>query len=1126
MMKNFRYYNLITGWLVFLIAAITYILTVEPTTSFWDCGEFIATAYKMEVGHPPGAPFFMVLGRFFTLFAGGNVQAIAITMNLLSALASAFTILFLFWTITHLVRKFYGHHKTYEPWQLISILGAGAVGALAYTWSDTFWFSAVEAEVYALSSLFTAFVFWAILKWENIADEPYANRWLILIAFLMGISIGTHLLNLLAIPALVFVFYFRKYTFSIQGFLAALGLSILVLGLVLVIIIPGIPYFASRFELLAVNGLGLPFFSGVAIYLVILFGVLIFGIYYTRKKMKSLWNTIILALFVITVGYSSYAVIVIRSVANTPLDESNPETIFSLLGYLNREQYGDRPLFHGAYFNARPQAVEEGKPTYYMGEEEYEEVVKDRKYVYDASMEGVFPRLWSSQDKHRADYIYWAKLSESQLYNVRTDANGQPVLGRMGEMQFDRNSPKGKPTFGENMRFFFKYQVGYMYLRYFMWNFAGRQNDLQGHGELHKGNWLSGIKFIDEARLGPQDNLPDSIRNNRAFNRYYMLPLILGLVGMVFHFRRKLQDAWVVSLIFILTGLAIVVYLNQHPLQPRERDYAYAGSFYAFTIWIGLGVVAIIESLRRRIKSVIVPVAVVLASLVLVPGLMAKENWDDHNRSHRYTARAFAMNYLNSLDKNAIVFTNGDNDTFPLWYIQEVEGFRTDVRVVNLSYLTADWYIKQMMYQFYDSDALPLSISLEDYRQGKRDYAYLVETSTSLIKQKYQQNISKYEAEVNRLFSQAINAVDASLLPTGFPNDYKAFTALEKDMDPFRLYSYLRTFSNTEVADRIQIDKTILSGIITELEGLIRSIDADFVPLKDAIAFLGSDDPRFKEGNYFIPAQKFVLPVDSASLPSSVLTKTVRENLVDEVRFQLTEDVIYKNSIAQLDMLATSNWERPIYFSNTVSNDNFLNLDNTFIQEGLAYRIAPVNVRSSQVFGMIDTERMYQRLVNEFQWGGLDDPRVYMDENNTRMTIKYRYAFASLARALADEGDDEKAVEVLDYCMKHMPHERVPFNFSMVPIIQSYYAANAIDKALALTQDMEELSQEELDYYVRVLRTKPGKSAKMQPDFLQLIRDINSLSSIALGYGETETAKRLEEKVNEYIPVFEQFFRP
>jgi hypothetical protein len=1124
-MKNFKFYNLLTGWIVFLIAAVTYLLTMEPTTSFWDCGEFIATAYKLEVGHPPGAPMFMILGRFFTLFAGGNELMVAATMNALSALASAFTILFLFWSVTHLARKLFGNSNSYNTGDLITILGAGAVGALAYTFSDTFWFSAVEAEVYATSSFLTAFVFWAMLKWENVADEPYADRWIVLIALFIGISIGFHLLNLLAMPALVFIYYFRKYTFSIKGFIAALGASVLLLALILEVVILGFPYFASRFELMFVNGMGLPFYSGVIFYMLLVFGLITFGMYRTHRKGKVLWNTVLVSLFVIMVGYSSYAIIVIRSVANTPLDESNPETIFLLNSYINREQYGDRPLFHGAYFNARPTAVENGKPTYYREGDRYVPIIKDRKYVYAGEFEGFFPRIWSNQDRHSSEYMYWANLRESRLYNVQTDANGQPVTGRMGEVQFDKNAPKAPPTFAENMRFFFKYQVGYMYFRYFMWNFAGRQNDLQGHGELHKGNWLSGIKFIDEARLGPQENLPESVTQNRAFNRYYMIPLLFGLIGMVFHFKRRWDDAWVVGLLFILTGLAIVVYLNQSPMQPRERDYAYAGSFYAFAIWIGLGAVAIIEYLRKKWRSAVIPAGVVLVSLVAVPGLMAVENWDDHDRSGRYTTRALARNYLNSCDENAIIFTNGDNDTFPLWYIQEVEGFRTDIRVVNLSYLTADWYIEQMLHKFYESEPLPLSMSKEQYWHGRRDYAYLVETSTTLIRQKYKANEAKHRDRAMQLYGDASALVESSLLPTSYPNDYKAFGELRNNMDPFRLYSYLRAFNTDEVVGRIKIDRTALVAMMSELEELIRIIDADHVPLKDAIDFLATDDQRFRDNRYFLPARKFVIPVDTANLSATVKTETVKSALVDEVRFRLPTDVIYKNAIAQLDMIANNNWERPIYFSNTISADNFLGLEKAFVQEGLAYRLAPVHVEDPVSIGLVDTELMYKRMVEEFEWGRLNEPDVFMDENNLRMTIKYRYTFATLAQALVREGDNEKAIEVLDYCMEHMPHEQIPFNFSVVPLIQSYYAAGAVDKALEISDKLEEVTEKELAYYSAVIRAKPSKAPKMQNDFLQSIRDLNTLGSMAMGYGETEVSRRLQEKVETYVPVFEQYFR-
>lgn len=604
-----------------------------------------------------------------------------------------------------------------------------------------------------------------------------------------------------------------------------------------------------------------------------------------------------------------------------------------------------------------------------------------------------------------------------------------------------------------------------------------------------------------------------------------MLPLIFGLIGLIFHYRKKKDDAWVVTLLFIMTGFAILVYLNQSPVQPRERDYAYAASFYAFAIWIGLGVAGIIEAIARKTKSIAGPAGVVLASLFLVPGIMVKENWDDHDRSGRYTARTFARNYLNSVEKGAIIFTNGDNDTFPLWYVQEVEGYRTDVRVVNLSYLTADWYIEQMTYQFYDSDALPLSMTKAEYQQGKRDYAYLVETAGALITHKYRANESKYEAEAYRMFNAAKRLVDNSALPATFANDYKAFCAVGEKMDPYKLLSYMHTFSNADVADKINIDSDGVSEIVDDLQRFVRSIDADYVPLEDGISFLSTDDPRFKDGQYFIPAKKFIIGADSSDLPEGVLTDATKEYAVDEVRFSVPNNVVYKSSIAQLDMLATNKWERPIYYSNTVSNDNFLGLEGTFVQEGLAYRIAPINAPGSSVLGMVDTGKMYQKLVEEFQWGGIEDPDVYLDENNLRMTIKYRYSFATLAKAFSEEGNNEKAVEVLDYCMAHMPHERVPFNFSIVPILQSYFSAGAIDKGMVILAKMEEISDQELQYYESIIRAKPKKADKLHNDYLQTIRDISTMSSICLGYGETETAKRLEEKVNTYAMGYEQIYR-
>lgn len=717
-MKNHKLLNNLFGWITFAIAAVAYTMTIEPTASFWDCGEFISTAYKLLVGHPPGAPLFMIIGRFFTLFAP-DPGSVAFMINIMSALSSAFTILFLFWTITHLARKIF--FKEGDPvWKSWTVIGAGLVGALAYTFSDTFWFSAVEGEVYAMSSLFTAMVFWAILKWENVADDKYANRWLILIAYLMGLSIGVHLLNLLAIPAIVMVYYFKKFEVTRNGIIKALAISAVLLVGILYGIIPYTVKIASWFELLFVNNFGAPFNTGIAVYFTLLCGGLVYGVWYTHTHQKVIANTILLAVVVILIGYSSFSMIVIRSSANPTMDQNSPEDVFSMMGYLNREQYGDRPLFTGQYYNSpidrEASNAKKGSPIRIKKNNKYEIVDYKPEYVFNDKTTTIFPRMYSREPRHIEQYKYWAGSSKGNPINVEN-----PETGQMETITL--------PTFGENLSFFFNYQIVHMYFRYFMWNFAGRQNDMQGNGEVHKGNWISGIPFIDNARLGDQSKLPKIYKNNKARNKYYFLPLILGLVGLLFQYgkgKEGKEGFWLVTLLFLLTGLAIVLYLNQTPLQPRERDYAYAGSFYAFTIWIGLGVLGIVEGLRKHIPGKVAAIGATLLLLILVPGIMLSENWDDHNRSHRNVARDLAFDYLDTCDKDAIIFTNGDNDTFPLWYAQEVEGYRTDVRVCNLSYLQTDWYIDQMKRKAYNSDPLPFSLTHDQYVTGTRDVVHLV----------------------------------------------------------------------------------------------------------------------------------------------------------------------------------------------------------------------------------------------------------------------------------------------------------------------------------------------------------------------------------------------------------------
>jgi len=710
-MKNFKKLNTILGWFTFLIASVVYLLTIEPTASWWDCGEYIATAVKLQVGHPPGAPFFQMLGRFFSLLAFGDVTHHAMMVNIMSALSSSLTILFLFWSIVFLARKIVSPDGEPSGTKMYTIFAAAFVGALAYTFSDTFWFSAVEGEVYAMSSLFTAAVFWAMLKWESVAMEKHSYRWLILIAFLIGLSIGVHMLNLLAIPAISLIYYFRKFKASRQGVLLTLVISILILAFVMYIIIPWLVALSAKFELFFVNGFGLPFNSGTVIYFLLLIGGLTFGLIYTRRKNHVVLNTVILGFTFIIIGYTSFIMLIIRANAGPPINENAPKDAISMLSYLNREQYGDWPIFHGQYYNAPIIDYADGNPVYEKDPATGKYVViDDRKGtipVWDPNFTTLFPRMWSS-----------ARKGSAEFYKSWSGGEGVPITveGRDGNPE-----TRNRPTFGQNLTFFFSYQIGHMYLRYFMWNFAGRQNDVQGFGSPEEGNWISGIPFLDKMRLGhDQTNIPDS-KKNRARNTYFLLPLLLGLAGFFFHLKRDGRDTLIVGMLFLMTGLAIVVYLNQQPYEPRERDYAYAASFYAFAIWIGLGVLALIEFLKRWLKESLATGLVFIVTLVLVPGLMAQQNWDDHDRSGKYACRDFAANYLNSCDKNAILFTNGDNDTFPLWYDQEVEGIRTDVRVVNLMLASGPWYIHQMYKQAYDSPPLPFTLSQKDYRQGTND---------------------------------------------------------------------------------------------------------------------------------------------------------------------------------------------------------------------------------------------------------------------------------------------------------------------------------------------------------------------------------------------------------------------
>ncbi|MCD4664853.1 MAG: DUF2723 domain-containing protein [Bacteroidales bacterium] len=967
-MTSYKKLNTILGWIIFAIASIVYITTAEPTASFWDCGEYIATAYKLQVGHPPGAPLFQLAGRFFSLFAFGNTANVAFMINVMSALSSSFTILFLFWTLTMLAKKLALRTGEMTDGKMYAVFGSAVVGSLAYTFSDSFWFSATEGEVYAMSSFFTALVFWAILKWEENADEKHSYRWIIFIAYMMGLSIGVHLLNLVAIPAIAFVYYFKKYKNpDNKGMLATFIISIILLGLIMTGIIPWVVKLAGYFELFFVNTIGLPFNTGTIIYFVILTGGIFLGIRYIRKNQKAVLNTIIWGITFILIGYSSFFLLIIRSNANTPIDENNPEDAISLLAYLNREQYGDWPILTGQYFNAPVIERKDGTPVYRKNKETGKYVIiDDRKGtipVYNSEFTTIFPRMWNNtEQRYINDYKKW-----SMMKGIPTEV----------EDEFGETEVLDKPTFRENLRYFFRYQLNHMYFRYFMWNFSGKQNDIQGTSDRKNGNWISGIRFIDEARLGPVLDAPDSL-SNKATNKFYMLPFILGLIGFLYQIKKDYKNSIVVSLLFLMTGIAIVVYLNQHSPQPRERDYAYAASFYAFAIWIGLGVFALFDFLRKRMKHKLSAIIVSGIALVFVPGIMAKEGWDDHDRSDRRTALAIANNYLNSCAPNAILFTNGDNDTFPLWYAQEVEGIRTDVRVVNLSLLNTEWYIEQMKRKAYDSEPVPFSLPWDQYKDGTRPYTYFLEN----------ENI-KGHVELKQLFDILNN-------------------------DPNRLRMQTR---------------------IGPIE--------------------------------FFPTKKFKIKIDSARIINTgTVTPKDADRIVGEIKWTINRSGIAKSSLMVLDLLATNNWERPVYFAITTGNSAYIGLEDYFQIEGLAYRLVPIKAtnKSGQT-GSVNTDVMYDNLMNKYRFGNINDPGVYLDETNMRMTMNIRNNFYRLSGALIREGKNDSAKIIMDRCLEVVPDEVVPYDYFIALMTNGYYEIGETEKANKIATRLTDILNEQLNYY-------------------------------------------------------------
>ena len=1006
-MKKYNIINNSLGWFCFFVAAVTYLLTVEPTASFWDCPEFIAQGTKLEVGHPPGNPIFMLAARFFVTVAGGDMSKAALMVNSMSALLSAGTILLLFWTITHLVKRLIVRDDAtgVSLPKMITIFGSGLCGALAYTWSDTFWFSAVEGEVYAFSSFCTALVFWLILKWENRADRPHADRYLVLIAYVIGVSIAVHLLNLLCIPAIVLVIYYRKFKdTNAKGSLIALAISAAIVALILYGLVPGFIEVAGYFEIFFVNTLGTPYNIGVLFYALLFVGVIIWCVrslyrqrsvsairwsfllsvllsgipfigsslwipvvltaalafwLWTARKLPVRWLTLsALSIMVIFAGYSSYALLLIRSAANPPMNQNAPDNVFDLASYLSREQYGDTPLLYGHTFASTVQRelTDAGEYTYRkkLGKDIYTKIVKNSpdepdRYVvarqqssYEMVPKMLFPRMYSTAGSHPKTYMEWINADESDLDRVTVplvvDSDGNTI----------QETELARPTFAQNMSYFLNYQLNYMYWRYFMWNFAGRQNDYAGQGEANRGNWISGIPFIDNPRLGDQSLLPDEYgKGNKGHNVFYMLPLLMGVLGLCwqsFHSKRGIEQFWVIFFFFFMTGIAIVLYLNQPPLQPRERDYAFAGSFYAFAIWVGMGVAAISAILHHLLKDkkkeagaaapsdgrgkALLAAGVAAAAGVLVPLQMVSQTWDDHDRSGRYTTRDFGMNYLSSVDPNGIIFTNGDNDTFPLWYAQEVEGFRTDVRVVNLSYLTTDWYAHQMRVATDGASGIPVSASPADYAYDRLQYSFF---------------------DPENMSSEEVSAA------TSLDDLYHSPQATYNGSRVMR-YPMMYIPANAGAAAR--------AGVIEERE---------------------------------LPAAEEAIRIDLPNDPYN------------------TSGGVTLSQALSLDMINTqvqNGWNRPAYFAMTVPDEFYLSMGPYMRNTGLAYQVTPLRNPEQGDAGnhpWTATDKMYRNVTGKFRWGGLDKAGsgdIYLDETVRRMVTTHRSAMADLAAALYLEGYD------------------------------------------------------------------------------------------------------------------------
>lgn len=1051
------------GWTVFAVALTTYWLTVEPTASYWDAGEYITTASNLEVGHPPGAPLYQLIGAFFSIFALDS-SYIALTINLMSVFSSAFTILFMFWSLSILLVNLISKQHDITKTNAIAILGSSAVGALAFTFTDSFWFSAVEAEVYAMAACLMSILFYCALRWEREMLEPRGNRWAVLISFIIGLSFGVHFMALLTIPAIGFLYFFKHTEkVTVKNFIVANFVTVAILMFIFIFLLPMSMKFFSASEVFFINTIGLPFNSGTVIAGLIFIGLFYYFLRYTRKKGFVKLNTLILCILFIFIGFSSWLMLPIRANAGTVINENNPSDARELLAYYNREQYPETHLIYGPLFTEiyvgldEDEPYSDDKPNYERDEATGKYVIvnnyKNAKQNSDNAQKGFLPRMWSTE--HASNYLEFTGgleisvkseyLDEPRLVNEVNQfkqAHRQGLVDSSDYDQFLKNFGQflniEKPSFFQNIKFMFEYQFGYMYWRYFMWNFTGRQDDIQGrYTDLH-GNWLSGIKFIDEIRLGNQDMLASDMKNNKGRNTYFFLPLILGIIGVVFHYKNDQKSFWVLLVFFLFTGLALKVYLNERPFEPRERDYALVGSFYVYAMWIGYGVYALFDLMKGYLKPKVALPVVLTATVLAGPVLLASQNWDDHDRSNRYTAQSMGKMYLDSCDENGIIFTIGDNDTFALWYIQNIEGYRQDVRVVNTSLFQTDWYIDDMKKKAFTSDPIPSQLTHDKYRYGTRDFLVFQQTSKDTVDIKTWMNFVANDTPATQIE-----------LPSG---------------------QIVNTFPSKVI--RIPVDKeTVLKN------GIVDSKDAD--------------------------------------------------KIVSEIYITLKGDVIYKNRMMMLDIIANNDWERPIYFSGgSFGDDDYLWMKDYLQLDGVVYKLVPiytpVDKKKPFDMGRIDSDKMYNIVMN-WDWGNSGDPKIYHDTETRKNGITYRSNLARLAEELINKGENEKAEEILDLAMEKMPIEYFEYYSLLEPYVLGYYELGKPEKARKVYEEVAKVYQEHLIYYNSL---KFNRQRNIAQEIISDMERYRSLVKVVVIYDEEEYGRTEVKEFNDYLKLFRHFYSP